>query len=157
MRHLTLALALAIAAAAAGCSDRTPADNAADTTTPPATTPAPTPPADPAPPPGDDTPPADDSTTSVPARFQGRWASDAAACASTGHESHLMIGADSIEFHESSGTVKSVMSSGSDLTVVASVTGEGETRDATYRFRLSDDGNMLTDMSSGTGMMRHRC
>lgn len=155
MRHLVLALALA--AAAAGCSDRTPADGDADTTAPPATAPAPTPPTDTTPPQGDDAPPADDSTAFVPARFQGRWATDAAACASTSHESQLMIGADRIEFHESSGTVKSVMSSGSDITVVASVTGEGETRDATYRFRLSDDGNMLTEMSSGTGMMRHRC
>lgn len=155
MRHLVLALA--IIAAAAGCSDRAPAADTADTTTPPAAVPAPNVPADDAPPPGDTTPPANDTTTSVPARFQGNWASDAAACASSGHESHLMVGADRIEFHESSGTVKSVMSSGSDLTIVASVTGEGETRDATYRFRLSDDGNVLTDMSSGTSMVRHRC
>jgi hypothetical protein len=156
MRHLVLALA--IAAVVAGCSDRTPADTTDTTdTTAPVTTPTPTPPGDTAPPPGDTTPPVDDSTTTVPPRFQGNWAADAAACASTGHESHLMIGADRIEFHESSGTVKSVMSSGSELTIVASVTGEGGTRDATYRFRLSDDGNMLTDTGSGTSMVRHRC
>lgn len=154
-RHLILALAIAIAAA--GCSaERTPADatanassTTADTSAPPATvngTPAP---------PVDDAPAAGGAT--VPSRFQGEWAIDAAACASPGHESQLRIGADRIAFHESSGAIRSVASGDSDLTVVAQLTGEGETREATYRFRLSGDGNTLTDIGTGMGMVRRRC
>lgn len=155
MKHLLLALAIT---AAAGCSaDRTPADGAA--TQPPAaetaTPPSPAQPTTPTPEP--QAPPAPDTTATVPAQFQGNWALDAAACAVAGHESRLGITADRIQFHESSGAVTSVMTSGSDLTVVANVTGEGETREATYRFRLSADGTTLTDMGSGTGMVRHRC
>jgi len=145
-------LALAIAAAVAGCdADRAAGDDAA--TPPPAAGPT-TPPAADTTPPADDLP--DDATT-VPARFQGTYAADAAACGAPGHESHLTIGADAIAFHESSGTITSVASGADDLTVVAILTGEGETREATYRFRLSADGSTLTDMTSGPGMVRQRC
>ena len=41
--------------------------------------------------------------------------------------------------------------------MVAQLTGEGETREATYRFRLSGDGNTLTDIGTGMGMVRRRC
>lgn len=157
MKHRTEYLLLAFAiAAASGCNaDRTPAD---DTNTPPpqASEPA-TPPADTTPPPTD-TPPGPsppDDTASVPARFQGNWASDATACAAAGHESRLTIGAERIQFHESSGAITSVASGGNDVTITAQLTGEGETREATYRFRLSDDGEVLTDL--GGGMERVRC
>jgi hypothetical protein len=152
-RHLIPALAIAIAAA--GCSaERTPADASAAVS--PTTADASVPPASETPaPPVDDVPVADGTT--VPARFLGEWAIDAAACTSPGHESQLSIGADRIAFHESSGTIQSVASDDADLTVVAQLTGEGETREATYRFRLSGDGNTLTDISSGTGMARQRC
>ena len=152
-RHLIPALAIAIAAT--GCSaERTPAGTSAD---------APPPAADPgvraaneAPaPPVDDVPAA--HATTVPARFLGEWAIDAAACTRPGHESQLSIAADRIAFHESSGTIQSVAGDDSDLTVVARLTGEGETREATYRFRLSADGRTLTDIGSGTGMTRRRC
>lgn len=155
MKHLVLALAIA---AAAGCTaERAPTDDAA---TPPSAE-APTPPADDtAPPSADDTPdtppPADTSAT-VPATFQGSWAAGAAACTTAGHESHLPLGADRLQFHASSGTIRSVASGATDLTIVAVLTGEGEAREATYRFRLSDDGKTLTDMSSGPGMVRQRC
>ena len=156
-------LALAIAAAVAGCdADRVSGDDA--TTLPSAAVPTTSPAADVTPPadamPDDGLPPADGTT--VPARFQGAYATDAAACGAPGHESHLTIGADNIAFHESSGTITSVAgtsvaSDADDLTVVAILTGEGETREATYRFRLSADGNTLTDMTSGPGMVRQRC
>jgi hypothetical protein len=152
-RQLILALAIF---ALAGCSaPRAPAGAAADapanadtdisTATEPA--PAPTP---------DDTQPAID--TVVPAAFLGEWAADAAACARPGDESRLRIDADRIAFHESSGAIVSVAGDAADLTLVAQLTGEGETREATYRFRLSGDGNTLTDTSSGRpGMVRQRC
>jgi hypothetical protein len=136
-RHLIPALAIAIAAT--GCSaERTPAGTSAD---------APPPAADPgvraaneAPAPPVDDVPAAHATTVRP-----------------GHESQLSIAADRIAFHESSGTIQSVAGDDSDLTVVARLTGEGETREATYRFRLSADGRTLTDIGSGTGMTRRRC
>lgn len=151
-RQLILALAIF---ALAGCSaPRAPAGAAADapanadtdisTATEPA--PAPTP---------DDTQPAID--TVVPAAFLGEWAADAAACARPGDESRLRIDADRIAFHESSGAIQSVASGDSDLTVVAQLIGEGETREAAYRFRLSGDGNTLTDIGTGMGMVRRRC
>jgi len=149
LRTEYLLLAFAIAAASGCNADRTPAD---DTSTPPpqASEPATPPPTDTPP-----SPPSPDDSTNVPARFQGNWASDAAACAMAGHESRLSIGADRIQFHESTGAITSVASGGNDVTITAQLTGEGETREATYRFRLSDDGNMLTDV--GGGMVRHRC
>lgn len=150
--------ALAIAAAVACCdADRVPGDDAA--TLPPAAVPTTPPAADVTPPadarPDDGMPPADGTT--VPVRFQGTYATDAAACGAPSHESHLTIGADNIAFHESSGTITSVASDAEDLTMVAILTGEGETREATYRFRLSADGSTLTDMTSGPGMVRQRC
>jgi hypothetical protein len=149
-----LVLALAICAIAACNAPRTPMDAAADT--PPPTVDADLPAANPAP-----APAADGTTTmdgnTVPVAFQGEWATDAAACTSPGHESQLRIDADRIAFHESSGAIQSVASDGASLTIVAQLTGEGETREATYRFRLSDDGNTLTDTGSGAGMVRKRC
>lgn len=156
MKHRTEYLLLAFAiAAASGCNaDRTPTDDAA-TPPPQASEPA-TPPADTTPPPTDTPSPSPpDETASVPARFHGSWAKDAAACAVAGHESRLTISGDRIQFHESSGAITSVASGADDLTVTAQLAGEGEAREATYRFRLSNNGNTLTDV--GGGMVRHRC
>ena len=66
-----------------------------------------------------------------------------------------MIAADTIRFYESSGPVQSASVDDNELTVVVRLTGEGETRDATYRFRLSADGRTLTDADSG--LARQRC
>jgi hypothetical protein len=145
MRFHVLALGVLLAV---GCADRNEADDAAippvadtdaGTDTPPVTPPE----AEPMP------------TTTVPGKFQGAYAADAEACDADGHESHLMIGASSIEFHESSGTITAVESSGNDLEVTVELTGEGETRSQTYMFMLSQDGKMLTD--NGSGMTRVRC
>ena len=154
-KHHTKLVLLALAiATAVGCNaDRTPTSDAA-TPPPQASEPAPS---QPTPPPPADTPnpPPPEDVATVPARFQGTWAADAAACAMAGHESRLTLGADRIQFHESSGAITSVASGGNDLTVTAQLSGEGETREATYRFRLSDDGHTLTDV--GSGMARNHC
>ncbi len=152
-------LILALVIAAAGCSappaPPARADTAADTPSPSA---EPDAPATTQPPPA---PSVDDGAagndTTVPVRFQGEWAADTAACTSPGHESQLRIDGDRIAFHESSGEILSVASDGSGLTIVARLTGEGETHEGTYRFRLSEDGKTLTDTSSGMGMVRRRC
>ena len=66
-----------------------------------------------------------------------------------------MVGEDTIRFYESSGPVRSARMDGNELVVVVRLTGEGETRDATYRFRVSADGGTLTD--AGSGLARQRC
>src|SRR5688572_30565669 len=120
---------------------------------PAAQQPAPAPPPAPAPTPAP-TPPAAPEV-SVPARFHGTWASDTAACGASGHESRLVVDADSLQFHESSGRVTSVAANGDDLSVGATLTGEGQSREASYRFSLSNGGDTLTDRDSG--MVRKRC
>ena len=141
----------------------------ATTDAPPATPPvADAPPADAAPPPPDNgdagMPPVDDdlddddadddAVATIPPRFQGEWNTDAAACGSGSNESRL-ISADTMRFYESSGPVQSASVDGNELTAVVRLTGEGETRDATYRFRLSADGSTLTDADSA--LARQRC
>lgn len=156
MRSLILSLALATAfpALTACRNDTAPEEPAA------AEAPSPTPQAgspDPAAPPADTTsvPPAPSPGNTVPARFQGHYASDAAACADPAHESRLAITADSIAFHESSGPITKVASGENEISLTARLTGEGATREASYSFRLSGDGNTLTDV--GNAMVRHRC
>ena len=80
---------------------------------------------------------------------------DATACGSGGNESRLVISADTMRFYESSGPVQSASVDGNELTVVVRLTGEGETREAIYRFRLSADGRTLTDADSA--LARQRC
>jgi hypothetical protein len=90
----------------------------------------------------------------VPERYRGEWAATAEACDRQGEVTQLVIDDDSIQFHESEGPIVSLVERGSELTVLARLTGEGETRDASYTFRLSADGNTLTDLN---GFARQRC
>lgn len=118
------------------------------------------------PPPGDpdiasDQPPSlpgdeqvEGNVATVPERFRGDWAANTDACTTAGHVSRLHIGSDSIRFHESEGPILSADGQGDELTLVARLTGEGETRDATYAFTLSGDGNTLSDAN---GFTRQRC
>lgn len=105
--------------------------------------------------PGDDRDDDDRADVEVPERFRGDWAASAAACDRPGEVSRLHIGDDDIRFHESEGPIVSVSGSGDTTTVEARLTGEGETRLASYTFTLSADGNTLTD--SGNGFARVRC
>ena len=166
MKPLLPALSLAVAIVTlAACNDATPPADAPSATPPVADAP----PADAAtPPPGDGdvgVPPVDDdlddndadddAVATIPASFQGEWNTDAAACGSGSNESRLVISADTMRFYESSGPVQSASVDGNELTVVVRLTGEGETREATYRFRLSADGRTLTDADSA--LARQRC
>src|SRR3546814_12574241 len=92
-----------------------------------------------------------DDTNLVPRRFQGDYAADTPACTTPAHESRLTIGAWRIKFHESSGAITAVEGGGrgGDITITTALTGEGETRQATYHFNLSDEGQTLTDNDSG--------
>lgn len=152
MRFASLFLALSLVPAA-GCDpgrDDGAAVAPADVDTSPAAVPPPV-----ADPDEDEDGDGDGPDASVPTRYQGSFASDAAACDAPGNPTRLTIGGETIRFHESSGPVTGVASGPSDVAITAELTGEGETREATYRFRLSDDGGTLTDL--GSGMERVRC
>lgn len=98
----------------------------------------------------------EDESSIVPMRFRGDYAADTPACTTPAHESRLTIGAWRIKFHESSGAITAVEAGDDgDIAITAELTGEGETRQATYRLHLSDDGQTLTDTDSG--MTRRRC
>ena len=101
--------------------------------------------------------PATDPHATIPAPFQGRWAADAEACRKPADESQLELQANRAAFFEGSGPIKSVVVDGDVVTLVAELTAEGEADETTYAFRLSDNGNTLTDISTGPGMVRHRC
>lgn len=129
----------------------------------PATSPSTSPPAVQSPLPGT-APPADAATPSpappqtrpgVPPRFQGTYALDGNACAQPGDESHLVVSADRIQFHESGGPIEQVHVERDTVHITAQLTGEGETRQATYAFALSSDGSQLRDVDHG--MVRVRC
>ena len=154
MPRLVLLAAAAIALATAlvlGACHGTP-DPAADVpTTTPADLPSTTPPAptrlhSPEPP----------SVATVPARFRGEWDGTLEAC-SQRSDLRLRLGADRVAFHESRGPVLQARQRGFDLELVARLSGEGETREARYAFRLADGGQRLIDIGGGGGVVRVRC
>ena len=111
--------------------------------------------APPAPPVADTPPPAPPTADTAPARFQGSYAADATACGSPAHESRLAIAEREIRLHESSGPITAVSATADAVTIEAMLSGEGETFERSFTYRLSQDGNTLTDASGG--MTRQRC
>ncbi|HEX6859696.1 MAG TPA: hypothetical protein VF138_05785 [Caulobacteraceae bacterium] len=89
------------------------------------------------------------------ASFRGEWNSKLEDCGTGNNDSRLVIGADTIAFHESSGPIKSVGIDGRTATFTSELSGEGETFDFSRTFRLSEDGKALTDLASG--LTRQRC
>jgi hypothetical protein len=155
--RLTLPLLLCLAA----CADPAATPAAPEPDTPGDASSAPAPEDTPAPEPAAPTEPATPApasntadATAVPARFQGRYASDAAACGRPGDESHLQIQDRQIVFQESSGAVSGAQVDGDQIAITAQMTGEGETWERTSRFRL-DGEDVLVD--SEHGMRRVRC
>lgn len=102
----------------------------------------------------DQPPVAPEDDAEVPERYRGDWAADAAACERPGEVSRLHIDDDGIRFHESEGPIVSAEERDGTLAITARLTGEGETREASYAFTLSPDGNTLTDAG---GYARQRC
>jgi hypothetical protein len=98
----------------------------------------------------------DAAVVHIPARFQGEWQRDRGRCGNA-DESRLLIGPESIRFHESVGTLQALHADEGRLDVALRLRGEGQAWEATYRFVLSSDGSRLTDLSSGNGLVRLRC
>ena len=99
-----------------------------------------------------------DDTVGVPDRFQGEWNRNLADCGTGNNDSTLVLAADRIAFHESRGQVLSaIVTDRVDLAVTARMQGEGETWNGTWKFRLSDAHNTLTDVTAANGIVRYRC
>lgn len=91
----------------------------------------------------------------VPVAFRGVWAATEADCAKPA-ETRLEVGADHLTFYESRGPVASVEATGPDeIRIAIQLAGEGETNQATYRYRLIQNGAVLFDVRSG--LTRYRC
>jgi hypothetical protein len=83
----------------------------------------------------------------VPDRFRGRWAGSQAKCG-VSSESSLAIYADRIDFYASRGRVLAVkVVSEKEVEVELESSGEGVVWRAVRRFRLSEDGRSLTDVT----------
>lgn len=86
----------------------------------------------------------------IPAQFWGTWGLDLESCSSRGSDGKFVISADRIEFYESIGSVRSVVTHGnSDLELTMELSGEGETWISNFYFRLSDDRKSLTSSTNG--------
>jgi hypothetical protein len=95
----------------------------------------------------------------VPEAFRGEWNLNPEHCGSALNDSRLRIGADQIQYYESSGPIRAAVARGTrELAVIAEVSGEGETWLATDHFRLSADMNELSsDNGAGAPVVRYRC
>jgi hypothetical protein len=83
----------------------------------------------------------------IPDRFRGRWAGSHDKCG-VPSEGSLAIYADRIDFYESRGRVLAVkIVSDREIEVELGSSGEGRTWQDMRRFRLSEDGRSLTDVT----------
>ncbi|GAB3726302.1 hypothetical protein GCM10028862_01430 [Luteimonas pelagia] len=103
----------------------------------------------------DDSTPTAPASAAIPERFHGTWASDLAHCGESADESHMVLRASDVEFHESGGPVTAVDVDGNALKFTAELTGEGETWMADLSLQLAEDGQSLTD--TAVGLSRVRC
>lgn len=91
----------------------------------------------------------------VPPAFQGVWAVTENDCAKPA-ETRLTITPTTLTFYESHGAVGAVEATGPDEIIIhIPLTGEGETSDRTFRYRLINDGAALFDIRNG--LTRIRC
>ena len=92
-----------------------------------------------------------ETVAAIPEQFHGRWAGSAAEC-SRGRLAlqRMTISANRIEFYESIGQVLSVAVEGqSDFAVLLESRGEGYTWLSALQYRLSEDGQTLTNVTGG--------
>jgi hypothetical protein len=96
----------------------------------------------------------------IPIQFQGEWNANLEECGSTRGDSRLWIGADYIEFYESSGPTLEVVVQGEfELRVTTELSGEGDTWLDQRYFQLSEDNQTLEAKFDTTdpGFVRYRC
>lgn len=94
----------------------------------------------------------------VPQAFQGVWQADLEQCSAQVSETRLEIGPKQIQFYESQGPTKEVVSDGkTTLKVKIELSGEGETWLTEREFQLSEDQNTLTAIDGDNALVRYRC
>lgn len=95
----------------------------------------------------------------IPERFHGEWHADLANCGDRADETELVIGPETLTFHESTGKVMASATSprNDGLTIIAEMTGEGMTWRRAYVFQLSEEGQVITSVEDGPGLSRRRC
>lgn len=93
----------------------------------------------------------------IPRAYQGEWNMRAKDCGTSRNDSTLRLGSDSLAYLESTGPVRSAVTRGRELVLVAELKGEGETRLHAAHFRLARDKRTLTDVTSTPPLVRYRC
>jgi len=95
----------------------------------------------------------------VPARFVGEWNANLEHCGTALNDSRLRISTDRIRLYESGGPIRAVVTQGEfDLALIAELSGEGEVWLLFRQYRLSADGDYLTDVTdAGSDLVRYRC
>lgn len=103
--------------------------------------------------------PASRVEAAVPARFQGEWNTVVRECGSALNDSRLVIGANSIRYHESSGPLRAIVTAGAhELALISELSGEGERWLGLARFRLDATQKKLIDVTDAAHpLVRHRC
>ena len=100
-----------------------------------------------------------DLVPAVPSQFIGEWNARLGDCGSGENDSALRIGKNRIEYYESDGPIKAIVSHGRyEIALVLELSGEGQTWIATEHFKLSAGGDRLTSVNQpGVGFVRYRC
>ena len=94
----------------------------------------------------------------IPERFIGEWNTELKDCGTGDNDSRLRIESERVRFHESSGTVQTAAVEADDtLALIAEFKGEGQTWLGEHRFRLSDDGQSLSERIGARELVRRRC
>ncbi|MGQ9425257.1 hypothetical protein ACXYTJ_06035 [Gilvimarinus sp. F26214L] len=94
----------------------------------------------------------------VPPQFQGEWNRTIADCGTGRNASRLRIGSNWIAFYESRGVIEVFATQGDEeLALIAQLEGEGERWSSFRHFRLSEQGEQLTDITYGADFVRYRC
>lgn len=95
--------------------------------------------------------------TIIPDQFRGQWRGRQTECGRPA-ESSLGITADSVNFYESRGRVLAVDAMKErDIEVLVELSGEGQVWRQTRRFKLSEDGAALTELTTEGHVVRVRC
>ena len=103
-------------------------------------------------------PPREADLKSIPATFHGEWNARTSQCGTDLNDSRLRITKGTVQFYESLGSVTRVKRvRPNEILVSLSMSGEGETWSAQYRFAVTPDGKVLTDKSDSAGLQRFKC
>lgn len=92
----------------------------------------------------------------IPAEYQGEWQGDLARCGEAS-ESRLIIEPRTLRYPEAVGQVLASRASNGGITIVGEFTGEGMKWNRAYVFNLSADGQTLTSVEDGPGLVRQKC